>query len=117
MQMVTILNEFLVDGVGLDTICAESTGEELNKVVLELRGEIGNVLPGMLSYDQHLSQVGFGLGMALETIFISTLFLTDLTVPPQPLKALGLHLVGEVFRGTDFCARHTGRGLVVNGVC
>ena len=35
--------------------------------------------------------------MALESVVVPALFLADLTVPSQPLKSLGLHLVGEVF--------------------
>ena len=46
--------------------------------------------------------MGFGLDVALEPVGVSTLFLADLTVPSQPLKPLGLHLVGEVFRCPDY---------------
>ena len=44
--------------------------------------------------------------MLLETVFIAHLTLTDLTVPAQPLQALGLHIVGEPFCAADFCLGH-----------
>ena len=65
--------------------------------MLELAREICNVSASVLSNDEHLSEVRFGLDVALESVFVSALFLADLAVPSQPLKPLGLHLVGEVF--------------------
>ena len=56
----------------------------------------------ILSYDQHLTQVGFGLRMTLEAVLVSTLFLANLTIPSETLKSLGLHLVSDVLRGTDW---------------
>jgi len=55
--------------------------------------------------DEHLSEVRFRLDMTLESVFVSTLLLADLTVPPQSLKSLGLHLVREVFGGADYKAQ------------
>ena len=51
----------------------------------------------ILSDNKHLPEVGLGLDVALESVCVSTLFLTDLAVPSESLKPLGLHLVGEVF--------------------
>jgi len=48
----------------------------------------------------------FGLGVALESILVPALFLADLTVPAQPLKSFGLHLVSDVLWRSDFCSRH-----------
>jgi len=42
--------------------------------------------------------------VALETIFVPALLLTDLAVPPELLEPFGLHRVGEVFRSADFSA-------------
>ena len=39
--------------------------------------------------------------MALEAVLVTALLLADLAVPPQPLKSLGLHLVGDVLRRAD----------------
>jgi hypothetical protein len=44
--------------------------------------------------------------MLLESVGISALFLTRLAVPSQPLKTLGLHAVGDEFRGSDFSFAH-----------
>ena len=56
---------------------------------------------GVLADDEHLSEMGFGLYVTLESVVVSTLLLADLTVPSQSLKSLGLHLVGEVLGCSD----------------
>lgn len=76
-------------------------GEELDKVVLELAREIGNVSPGVLADDQHLTEMGLGLGMAFETVLVSALFLADLAVPSKALQAFRLHLVCQVLWRSD----------------
>jgi len=76
--------------------------------VLELLRVVSDMSASVLSDCEHLSQVSFGLGVTLETVLVSTLFLADLTEPAQPLKSLGLHLVGYVLGRSDFCARHIG---------
>lgn len=69
--------------------------------MLELSREICDMSTGVLSNNKHLSKMGFRLDVTLESVFVSTLLLADLTVPSQSLKSLGLHLVGEVFGGSD----------------
>ena len=64
--------------------------------MLELCGVIRDVSTSVLSNNEHLPEMGFGLGVTFESVGVPTLFLADLTVPPQPLKSLGLHLVGDV---------------------
>ena len=56
----------------------------------------------MLSNDEHLTEVRLGLGVAFEAILVSALLFADLTVPSQTLEALGLHLVCDVLRSTDW---------------
>ena len=70
--------------------------------MLELSRVIRDVSASVLSNDEHLSEVGFGLDMTLESVVVPTLFLTDLAVPSQSLKSLGLHLVGEVLRSSNY---------------
>jgi len=70
--------------------------------MLELPREIRDVSASVLSNDKHLSEMGFGLDVTFESVFVPTLFLADLTVPSQPLEALGLHLVGEVFGRSNY---------------
>ena len=82
--------------------------QQPHKLALELDGEVRDVLPRVLADDEHLPEVGLGLGMALEAVLVAALLLADLTVPAQPLQALRLHLVGDIFRGSDFRARHLG---------
>ena len=55
----------------------------------------------MLAHYEHLAQMSLGRGVAFESVFISALFLADLTVPPEALQPLRLHLVRKVFGGPD----------------
>ena len=59
--------------------------EELDKVVLELAREVGNVSACVFADDEHLAKVGLGLGVAFEAVLVSALFLADLTVPSKAL--------------------------------
>ena len=68
----------------------------------------------MLSDYEHLPQMRLGLGMALEAVLISTLFLANLTVPPQALKPLGLHLIRDILRGPNYM--QISRKLEPNGL-
>jgi len=72
--------------------------------VLELRRIVIDMSPSALANNEHLPQVAFGLHVTLETIFVPALLLTDLAVPPEPLKPFGLHGVGEIFRSANFSA-------------
>lgn len=113
--MVAVLDELLIHRVGLDTVRAVAAGQQGDEVVLELRGEVRDVTPGVLTDDEHLPEVGFGLGVALEAVFVAALLLADLAVPSQPLKSLGLHLVGDVLRGAD-CDSVLAHARGMNGV-
>lgn len=53
--------------------------------MLELAREVGNVSAGVLTDDEHLTKMALGLGMALEAVFVSALFLADLAVPSKAL--------------------------------
>ena len=101
VQVILVLDEFLVDSVRLDTIRAVPPRKELDEVVLELRAEVGDVPARVLAYDEHLTKVGLRLGVALEAILVSALLLADLAVPPKPLQALRLHLVRDVLWRSD----------------
>jgi len=70
--------------------------------MLELSRVIRNVSTSVLSNNEHLSEVRFGLDVTLESVVVPTLFLADLTVPSQSLKSLGLHLVGEVLGCSNY---------------
>jgi hypothetical protein len=63
------------------------------------------VSASVLANGEHLSQMRLRLGMALETVLVTTLLLADLTVPPQALEALGLHLVRQVLWRSNYDAR------------
>jgi len=61
------------------------SAQKLHEIMLELAREISDMTASVLADDEHLAQMGLGLGMALEAVLISALFLTDLTVPSQAL--------------------------------
>ena len=69
--------------------------------MLELHREVRDVFPCALADDEHLAEMGLRLSVTLESIYISALLLADLAVPTETLKALRLHLVSEVLRGTN----------------
>jgi hypothetical protein len=90
------------------------TREKSNEFRLELLREVLDMFPGMLPDHEHLPQMRLGLGMALETVLISTLLLADLAVPPQALKPLGLHLVRDILRSPNYVL--FSKELVVDGL-
>ena len=59
MQMVPILDELLIHGIGFHSLRTEAAGQQLDKVVLKLRREVGDMTAGVLSDDEHLTKVGF----------------------------------------------------------
>ena len=75
--------------------------KQLDEIVLELSGEICDMSAGILADNEHLPEMSFGLDVTFESVVVSALLLADLTVPSQSLKSLGLHLVGEIFGGSD----------------
>jgi len=81
MLVVLVVNELLVYGVGLDTLCTVPPREQRDEIMLELSREIGDVSASVLTHDEHLSEMRFGLDVTFETVVVSTLFLADLTVP------------------------------------
>jgi len=56
----------------------------------------------MFTNHKHLSQMRFRLGVTLEAVLISTLFLADLTVPPQALQAFGFHLIRDKLGSSNY---------------
>ena len=52
--------------------------------------------------------------MAFKSVFVTTLFFADLTVPSKTLEAFGLLLVGDGFGCSGFCSWH-GVGIVEEG--
>jgi hypothetical protein len=78
------------------------TRKKRNKFTLKLRREVGDVLPCMLSDDDHLSQMGLGGDVHFETVLVTTLLFADLAVPPQALQALRFHFVRHPFGRSNY---------------
>lgn len=70
--------------------------------MLELTRKVGNVSACVLADDEHLAEMGLGLGVAFEPVFVSALFLADLAVPSKALEAFRLHLVCQVLWRSDW---------------
>ena len=101
MQMILILNELLIHIIRLHPVGTMTPREERDEVVLELRGVVRDVAAGVLADGEHLPEVRLGRGVALEAVLVPALFFAHLAVPAEPLEALGLHFVGDVFGGAD----------------
>jgi hypothetical protein len=79
--MLLIRNVLLVEVVELNLLLAVGGSQKLEEVALELAAVVADKLLGVLAHDEHLSDVGLGLCMHLEAIFIAELALADLAVP------------------------------------
>jgi len=122
VQMALVRYVLLIYSVRQNALCTKPNGwisfilhqkktrkdvpsrENTDELGLELHRERGNVGRRILSNHQHLPQMPLGLRMAFEPVLVSALLLAHLTVPPQALQALGLHLVGQVLWRTN-CIR------------
>lgn len=132
MDMLLVRDVLLVEMVDVDLLLAVRCLEQLDEVAQELVRILLDVLFGVLADYDHLTNVRLGLRVALEAVLVTTLLpclavslcfihiasfrppqeqvylLAYLTVPPEPLETLGLQLVADLFRTSDFCARHDG---------
>lgn len=85
VRMVAIRNVFLVDLVGSNTPGAESSAEQLNKLLLKSGTEFVDDLVSSSrgSKGIHLAEVRFRLEVASISIFVSACFLAELAVEAQ----------------------------------
>lgn len=107
VQVTLVRNVLLVDLIGSYALCTKAKAQQVSRkhrstvgsrdvptrkksdeFRLKLLRKVVDMPPSVLSDYEHLPQMRFGLGMALETVLVSTLFLADLAVPPQALKPL-----------------------------
>lgn len=108
MYMFLVGDVFLVVVIDVHGFGAMRGSQLLQEIVLELFRIVVLGVFEIGADDQHLPHVGLGLHMAFEAVLVSTLLLAFLAVPSKATQALGLHLVGDIFRGADFSARHGG---------
>ena len=71
--MLLIRDIFLVKVVCVNLFLSVGGAQERQKVPLELRGVVCDVAFGIFADDEHLADVGFGLGVAFEAVFVATL--------------------------------------------
>ena len=65
MDVVLVLNVFVVDRVGSDSICLMGRFEKHEELFLELVGELRNGRSSFGTDSKHLSHVRFGARMSL----------------------------------------------------
>lgn len=112
MHMFLVRDILLVEMIHVDLFLPVRGSQELQEIALELVAEVVDVFAGIFADEEHLADVGFGLGVHFEAVFVAALLLADLAVPAEALEALGFELVVEVFGAADFCSRHIGGGVV-----
>ena len=78
MHMFLVCYILLIEMVDVNFLLAMGGPEELEEVALELAGVVGDVFSGVFADEEHLSDVGFGLRVAFEAIFVAGLFLASL---------------------------------------
>ena len=59
--------------------------------------------------EEHLPDVGFGLRVHFEAVFVAALLFAHLAVPAKALEAFGFEFVVEVFGAADFGFGHLER--------
>jgi hypothetical protein len=79
--------------IRMDPFLSMSRSQELKKIAHELARVIRYVSSGVVSDNDHLSNMRLGLDVAFKTVFIATLLFADLAVPSESLEPLGLLLV------------------------
>ena len=98
--------------------------QKLQEISVELVAVVSDVFLRIFADEMHLPDVRFGLGMHFEAafycqhkipgrghseslpIFVAALLFANLAVPSQALKSFGFEFGVEIFRRTNFCARH-----------
>jgi len=80
--------------------------QELYEIPEKLSRVIVDGLLWILPNKLHLTHMRFRGDVTLKAVLISHLTLAGLTVPSQPLKPFGLHLVGDVLGRPNFGSRH-----------
>lgn len=113
--MFLVRDIFLVEMVHMDLFLAVSGSQQLQEIALELVAEIVDIFARVFADEEHLADVGFGLGVHFEAVFVAALLFADLAVPAKALEAFGFELIVKVFGATDFCSRHLGGDVVFGG--
>jgi hypothetical protein len=87
---MVLLDDILrsIEMVGIHPLFPVRRPQQLQKVAHKLARKGGDVAVWILADDEHLSDMALGLNMAFKPVFIATLFLADLAVPPETLEAL-----------------------------
>jgi hypothetical protein len=108
VHMLLIADVLLVKVVDVDLLLAVARTQQLDEIPQELVGVVVDGLAGVFAGQHHVPEVGLGGDVAFETVSVAHLKGVGLTVPAEALQAFAFHLVGDVFCGAYFGAKHGG---------
>jgi hypothetical protein len=92
---MTIGYVFVINDGGGDSAKSVATFHVFEKSSLEFLGVAANDTVRVLTKDLHLTLVALAHAVALETILVSALFLTHLTVPTKLLETLCFYSISN----------------------
>lgn len=81
MNVVLVRNYLLIHSVGFHSLRAKLALQNVHERIEEILRKLISVRARVLSEQQHLPLMGFGVDVTFEAVFIATLLLTHLTVP------------------------------------
>jgi hypothetical protein len=87
--MMSLCDVLLIHLIRKHAFLTEPSLQQLQKQGLEIRAEGVDVLVGILGHQRHLPQVSLTAHVTLESVRITTLLLTHLTVELQLSQSLG----------------------------
>jgi len=73
MYMLLIPNILLVEMIKVNFLLAMRGAQQLEEIALELVAVVVDVFFGIFAHEQHLPNVGLGLSMHFEAIFVPAL--------------------------------------------
>ena len=85
VDVVLVVNILLVNNIGVNPLLWVLASQDISEAFLVILAKSTQILAGILAKKQQLSLVSLRGGVALETILISALFLTHLTIPAELL--------------------------------
>mmetsp|Transcript_19825 Transcript_19825/g.56973 ORF Transcript_19825/g.56973 Transcript_19825/m.56973 type:complete len:327 (-) Transcript_19825:241-1221(-) len=106
VDVIPVLDDLLVHVVGIHLLGAVPPAEGVHVGLLEFRRETVEELACVFGKYLHLSEVRVGREVTFEAVLVAALLVAHLAVELELLKALGLHFVGDILRGTPLGLRH-----------
>src|SRR6266536_1029847 len=80
--------------------------QQSDEVILELAGELLDLLVWVRGDGHDISYMRFGLDVAFEAVFVPALLFADLTIPSEPLTSFAAHHIRDIFARSDLRSWH-----------